>query len=231
MKTVYKFIILLIPIFLLHSCVKEQFPASNMTGLWKQVSVTEDGAEMNLTPEQKSCKLLIDANGVYRCYQQAFSSYNKGNGPTAFYGTWSILDDTWVNFSTDKWEIIATLSADSAKVNLDHKKFVRAPGDTIIIVDTLKSVQKQWAKYHIQSRFTILKLTDTEMEIRLKTYVGEKKYALLFAPDPADFVELNVAAGKINYSPKLVTDANYWIIQKELRTQKTYIYKFQKQSN
>ena len=226
MKTIYKLFILLFPIFLLQSCVQEQFPASNMTGLWKQVSVTEDGVEMILTPEQKSCELLIDANGVYRCYQQTFSSYNKGNGPTTFYGTWSLLDDKWVNFTTDKWEIIATLSTDSAKVNLSYK----TNASNVTVIDTTTTVQKQWAKYHIQSRFTILKLTATEMEIRLKTYVGEKKYALLFAPDPADFVELNVAAGKINYSPKLVTDANYWIIQKELRTQKTYIYKFQKQS-
>ncbi len=227
MKTIYKFLILLAPIFTIYSCVEEQFPASSMTGLWKQVSVTEDGVDMVLTPEQQSCQLLIDANGVYRCYQSTFSSYNNGNGPTSFYGTWSILDDKWVNFSTDKWEIIATLRADSAKVNLVYK--LNAANKTVI--DTSATVQKQWARYHIQSRFTILKLSATEMEIRLKTYIGEKKYALLFAPDPADFVEINVAAGKINYSPKLVTDDNYWTIQNELRSQKTYIYKFQKQSN
>jgi len=226
MKHLYSLLLLLAPILTFYSCVEEQFPAGDMTGLWKQVSVTEDGEVLSLTPEQSSCELLIDANGVYRCYQQSFKSYNQGNGPTVFFGTWSILDDKWVNFTTDKWEIIATLSTDSAKVNLTYKK--NANNQTVI--DTNTTVQKQWAKYHIQSRFTILKLTSTEMQIRLKTFVGEKKYALLFAPDPADFIELNVAAGKTNYSPKLVTDANYWVIQKELRTQKTYIFKFEKQS-
>lgn len=215
---------LLIPIFVLGSCVQEQFPVSNMTGLWKQVSVTEDGIEMALAPEQKSCKLLIDANGVYRLYNQVFSSYNKGNGPTSFYGTWSLLDDKWVNFTTDKWELIAAVSTDSAKVTLTYKK-----GTTVI--DTTATVQRQWSKYHIQSRFTILQLSSTVMEIRLKTYVGEKKYAFLFAPDPADFVELNVTAGAVNFSPKLVTDNNYWVIQKEFRTLKTYVFKFQKETN
>ena len=227
MNTIYKFFLFIVSIFTFSSCVEEQFPAGSMTGLWKQVSVSEDGVDMILTPEQKNCKLLIDANGVYRCYQSTFSSYNKGNGPSSFFGTWSILDDKWVNFSTDKWELIATLSADSAKVNLSYKK----NASNVTIIDTTTTVQKQWARYHIQSRFTILKLTDNEMEIRMKTYIGEKKYALLFAPNPADFVEINVAAGKINYSPKLVTDANYWVIQNELRTQKTYIFKFQKQTN
>lgn len=226
MMKVNLLILLLVPIITLNSCVEEKFPESNLTGLWKQVSVSEDGVDMVLTPEQLSCQLLIDANGVYRCYQTTFSSYNKGNGPTTFYGTWSLLDDRWVNFTTDKWELIATLSGDSAKVNLTYKK----NANNVTVIDTTASALKQWSKYHIQSRFTLLKLTEDELEIRLKTFVGEKKYALLFAPDPADFIELNVAAGKINYSPKLVTDANYWTIQKELRAQKTYVFRFQKQS-
>ena len=69
------------------------------------------------------------------------------------------------------------------------------------------------------------------MEIRLKTFVGEKNYALLFAPNPTDFIELKPAqAGKPIYTPKLVSDQNYWVIRKELQTLKTYIFKFRKVS-
>ena len=225
MKTVYKLLILLLPLFLYSSCQKDGFTPNLAAGLWKQVSVTEDGVAMTLTPEQDSCKLLIDANGAYRCYHQSFKSYNNGNGPTSFYGTWSMLEGTWINFSTDKWELIAPLTSDSDKVVLVYKKDINNKS----VIDTLNSVQKQWSQFHIQSRFTILQLTGTDMEIRLKTFVGEKKYALLFAPSPSDFIELKPAPdGKSIYIPKLVTDDNYWIIRNELQTLKTYIFKFRK---
>lgn len=220
MKLLKLLLFLLVVIF--YSCKDDTYDDKLMVGLWKQVSVTEDGIPMVLAPQQDSCKLLIDANGVYRLYHQSFISFNKGNGPTTFNGTWSMLDGTWVNFSTDKWEFIPTLSSDSDKVQLSFKPNTNT-------IDTATTVQKQWSLYHIQSRFTILKLTSTEMEIRLKTFVGEKKYAFLFAPNPSDFIELNPApAGKPVYIPKLVTDQNYWTIRNEYRTQKTYIFKFKK---
>jgi hypothetical protein len=140
-----------------------------------------------------------------------------------------MLEGTWINFSTDKWQLIAPLRTDSDKVVLAYKKVIIAPQDTISVIDTLNSVQKQWSQFHIQSRFTILQLSASDMEIRLKTFVGEKKYALLFAPSPSDFIELKPApAGKSIYIPKLVTDQNYWIIRTELQTLKTYIFKFKK---
>ncbi len=221
MKTVFKLLILSVP-FIFSACKQDNFNQNLVSGLWKQVSVTEDGVEMTLKPEQSVCELLIDANGAYRCYHQSFKSYNNGNGPTSFYGTWSVLDGKWINFSTDKWQLIAPLRTDSDKVILTYKNGV---------IDTLTTVQKQWAQYHIQSRFTILQLSNTDMEIRLKTFVGEKKYALLFAPDPADFIELKPApAGKAIYIPKLVTDQNYWMIKNELQTLKTYVFKFKKET-
>jgi len=232
MKTVYKLLILLLPVLLYTSCQKDEYKPGLAVGLWKQVSVTEDGVPMVLTPEQDSCKLLIDANGAYRCYHQSFKTFNNGNGPTSFYGTWSMLEGTWINFTTDKWQLIAPLKSDSDKVVLSYKKIVRAVNDTITVIDTLKSVQKQWSQYHIQSRFTILQLSGSDMEIRLKTFVGEKKYALLFAPAPSDFIELKPAPeGKSIYIPKLVTDQNYWIIRTEYQTLKTYIFKFKKVTN
>jgi hypothetical protein len=227
MKTVYKLLILLFPVFLYTSCQKDTYSPNLAVGLWKQVSVTEDGVPMTLTPEQDTCELLVDENGAYRCYHQSFKSYNNGNGPTSFYGTWSVLDGTWINFTTDKWQLIAQLTSDSDKVVLAYKKDI----NNNTVIDTLNSVQKQWSQYHEQSRFTILQLSNSVMEIRLKTFVGEKKYALLFAPAPSDFIELKPApAGKSIYIPKLVTDQNYWIIQNELKTLKTYIFKFKKET-
>ena len=215
------------PLLVLPSCKEDTYNVSLMAGLWKQVSVTEDGVIMPLTPEQESCQLLIEANGICRYYHQAFKSYSNGAGVTSFYGTWSMLDGKWVNFTTDKWEFVTTLTTDSNKVELTYKKDI----NNVSIIDTLASVQKQWSKYHEQSRFTILQLSDSEMEIRLKTFVGEKKYSLIFAPNPSDFIELKpVATGTINYSPKLVTDQNYWIIRKEFQTLKTYIFKFKKET-
>ena len=228
MKTDYRFFILIFSLMIFYSCKKDVYEESTVIGLWKQVSVTEEGEPMTLTPEQESCELLLEANGTARYYHQSFIKYNSGAGPTKFYGTWSMLDGEWINFTTEKWQFIPTLSSDSNKVVLTYKKDT---ANVITGIDTLASVQRQWSQYHIQSRFTILQLSANEMVIRLKTFEGEKKYAFLFAPAPTDFVELKtVAPGKVNYIPKLVTDQNYWTIQKEFQTLKTYVFKFRKET-
>lgn len=228
MKTGYRFFILIFLLVVIFSCKKDTYVESSVSGLWQQVSVTEDGTPMTLTPEQESCRILIEANGACRYYNQSFKKYNSGSGPTVFYGTWSMLDGKWINFTTDKWQFIPTLTSDSNKVVLTYKKDA---SNKIIGIDTLTSVQRQWSQYHIQSRFTILQLTADEMEIRLKTFEGEKKYALIFAPVPSDFIELkSAAAGKANYIPKLVTNQNYWTIRKEFQTLKTYVFKFRKET-
>jgi hypothetical protein len=221
----YNILVLLCLLAFGWSCNDETYDESMAVGLWKQVSVTEDGAAMALTPEQQSCKLLIESNGICRFYHKSFEEYGNGTGPTSFYGTWSMLDDEWMNITTDKWQFVPQLSTDSAKVILSYKTV-----NDVSVIDTLTSVKKQWNKYHIQSRFTILKLTDTEMEIRLKTFVGEKKYAMLFAPDPVDFIETTIAgSGVVNFSPKLITDSNYWIIRNEFQTLKTYVFTFKRE--
>lgn len=224
MRKGYRFFILIFSLMAFFSCKKDVYEESTVVGLWKQVSVTEDGTPMDLTPEQETCQLLIEANGAVRYYHQSFLKYNNGAGPTEFYGTWSLLEGKWINFTTEKWQFTPTLTSDSNKVVLTYKK---DDNDIITGIDTMASVQKQWSQYHIQSRFTILQLSADEMEIRLKTFEGEKKYSFLFAPAPSDFVELKtVAAGKVNYIPKLVTDQNYWTIRKEFQTLKTYVFKF-----
>lgn len=222
MRTIYKYLFLLAVVHLISSCENEKFPAVAISGLWKQVAMLEDN--LDITTQADSCYLLFDSNGILRISHNAFARY--AGVPNSFFGTWSVLDDTWLNVTTDKWKPVASVSTDSARVNLIFKK--DALNQTVI--DTTATVQRQWTRYHLQSRFTILKLTDNEMEIRIKTFVGERKYALLFMPHPTDFQELVVDAGKINYSPKLITDHNYWEVQNEYRTLKTYIFKFRKEN-
>jgi hypothetical protein len=65
------------------------------------------------------------------------------------------------------------------------------------------------------------------MQIRLKTFEGERKYALLFAPASSDFIELN---SNVLYGPKIVTDENYWVIRDEFRTLKTYVFTFKREN-
>lgn len=224
MKTIRILLILLMPVIILSSCQEEGFEEGPVIGLWKQVSVTKDGTEMVLAPEQEACQLLIEANGMLRYYHRSLERFNNGNGPTTFFGTWSMLDGTWINFTTDKWQFVPVLSSDSAKVSLSYKTI-----DNTTVIDTITSVKKQWNKYHIQSRFTILQLTDNTLQIRIKTFEGEKKYALLFAPEPEDFIELGTTSGKVSYCPKLVTDDNYWTIRQEYRTLKTYVFTFERE--
>lgn len=226
MKTIKIILILFLPLLILTSCQEDGFQEGAVVGLWKQVSVTEDGTEMALTPEQKACQLLIDANGIVRYYHQSFIRFNNGDGPTTFLGTWSLLDNKWLNLTTDKWHFVPTLTSDSSKVTLSYKSDVNG----VSIIDTISSVKKQWTKYHIQSRFTILQLTGDVLEIRLKTFVGEKKYALLFAPNPDDFIETGTnQSGDVTFSPLLVTDENYWSIREEYQTLRTYVFTFKRE--
>jgi hypothetical protein len=222
MKNTFSLLLLITILTTMVACETEQFEETAAAGLWQQVSVTEDGTPVSLTPEQQSLKLLIESNGIIRYYHQTFRSYNGGNGPTTFYGTWSMLEGKWMNISTDKWQFNPTLTTDSGKVVLTRKSNV---------IDTIASVQRQWAKYHIQTRFSIIRLGKEDLELQIKTFEGEKKYAMLFAPHPSDFIEIkNAGAGKDPYFPKLVTDENYLNIRKEFQTLKTYVFKFRKVS-
>ncbi|MDR2805190.1 MAG: hypothetical protein LBB85_06030 [Dysgonamonadaceae bacterium] len=82
-----------------------------------------------------------------------------------------------------------------------------------LTADVWRVASNQWAKNHTMVRFTLLELSDNRMEIRLKTYVGEKKYSALF-------VELD---------RPLITADNSEEINAEYKTQKTYIYTFRKE--
>lgn len=70
--------------------------------------------------------------------------------------------------------------------------------------------------YPFPMRFTILKLTATELEIRIRTFVGERKKMVMFTP---------VAPDNINgLSQEEISQLNLFN-----KTIKTYIYRFSKQ--
>ena len=105
------------------------------------------------------------------------------------FGAWSITDNQWLEMTVDTWR-------------LNSNPVSQNPSD-------------QWVKNHILVRFTILKLSSNELEIRVKTFVGERKYAALFTEDVRP----------------LITAENVENIQMEYMTLKTYIYTFKKVSN
>jgi hypothetical protein len=82
-----------------------------------------------------------------------------------------------------------------------------------LTTDVWRVNSDQWVKNHIIERFTLLDLSNNRMEIRLKTYVGEKKYSALF----------------VEGDRPLITADNSDEISAEYKSQKTYIYTFRKE--
>jgi hypothetical protein len=65
-------------------------------------------------------------------------------------------------------------------------------------------------------RFTMLSLTDQQLEIRIKTFIGERKKMVMFTPHPQD-------------SLALLTDEEVLALDRYNKTLKTWIYRFTKQ--
>lgn len=65
-------------------------------------------------------------------------------------------------------------------------------------------------------RFTMLSLTDQELEIRIKTFIGERKRMVMFTPQPQD-------------STELLTDEEILALDRYNKTLKTWVYRFTKQ--
>jgi hypothetical protein len=105
------------------------------------------------------------------------------------FGAWSVTDNQWLEMTIDTWR-------------LNSDPIAQKP-------------ENQWAKNHIPVRFTIMKISGNELEIRIKTFVGEKKYAALFVED----------------ARPPVTSENLEAIKQEYMSLKTYIYTFKKINN
>jgi hypothetical protein len=69
--------------------------------------------------------------------------------------------------------------------------------------------------YSFPVRFTILDLTSNTLEIRIKTYVGERKKTVLFTPLPPDDTSEMTAEQRL-------------ALDQENKTIQTYIYRFTK---
>lgn len=165
----------------LYSCKDESFNEDLFSGLWIQEQVTEDGIPMQMTEKEKSLKLLIEPNGVYRSYA------TDGVTPDHKYGTWITTNNQWIDFTTDIWAV-------------KTRPTTELPTGT-------------WARNHMIARFTVLSITDEVMEVRIKTFVGWKKYSTLFTDEGRPQLTLN----------------NIDEIEQEYRTLKTYIFTFKKQ--
>lgn len=111
---------------------------------------------------------------------------NDATGPTEYYGAWTITDNKWIEFSINTWIL---------------KKNPLSLG-----------ANDQWSKNHVLTRFTILSIDNTSMKIRIKTYVGNKKYSPLFT----------------EHERPVVTTENYDQIDSEYKELKTYIFTFKK---
>lgn len=108
------------------------------------------------------------------------------DNPVEKYGTWIITDDEWLDFTLDTWLI---------KTKPDGDK----PGT--------------WAMNHALARFTVLNLTSDRLEIRMKTYIAEKKYGAMFVE---------------HERPEILSD-NLEELEREFKQLKTYIFTFSKQ--
>jgi hypothetical protein len=170
-------IIFFIPLFL--SCKDDALDQNLFNGLWMPEQITEDGQTVNLSNAEKSLKLLIEDNGVYRTFS------TDGITSSEHYGTWITTDDKWIDFTIDTWHVAT---------------------------DPTETKEGVWRKNHLLTRFTIISITDRQMVIRIKTYIGEKKYSTMFVE---------------NQRPSL-TLQNIDDIKTEFKTYKTYIFTFRK---
>ena len=102
------------------------------------------------------------------------------------FGAWSITDNTWFEITADTW-------------HMNGNPLILPPAN-------------QWVRNHYLIRFTILSLSNDRLEIRLKTWVGEKQYSALF----------------IEEVRPVITSENYDNIAQAYKTLKTYIYTFKK---
>ncbi|MDR1632528.1 MAG: hypothetical protein LBR97_06580 [Dysgonamonadaceae bacterium] len=116
-----------------------------------------------------------------------YRTYAKDATDKEHFGAWTITDNTWLEITADTWR-------------LNANPLTQTPAN-------------QWAKNHVLTRFTVLNVSDSRLEIRLKTYEGEKKYSALFVEE----------------SRPLITGDNLDKINEEYKTLKTYIYTFGKE--
>ena len=178
----------LFSIFIFCSCSKDDENYSEkIVGLWIQEKVTEDEQEIDLSDAEKNLSLLFERNGVYRTYAKDAVT------PKEHFGTWIVTDENWLNITADTWHLVKN------PMSIEIKN----PSD----------LAKRWTTNHIHIRMTILSITGDQLQLRIKTYVGERKYSALF----------------VEHERPDVTEATIEELTNEYKTLKTYIFTFKKQ--
>lgn len=102
------------------------------------------------------------------------------------FGAWSVTNDEWLELLGDTWRL--------------HTNAIALPA------------ANQWAFNHVPNRFTILSVNANELQIRIKTSVGERRYFAFFVEKPRP----------------VVTTQNVEQLVKDFQTFKTYIFTFKK---
>ncbi len=170
--------------FLLSGCEKETYE-TDIVGLWELQAIEEDG-ENTYLPGEIPVMLLFEKNGVYRSNQENTLN-NTNNVSPYFFGAWSVTDNKWLEMGIDSWKLsLSPLSSTNLK--------------------------DQWISMHLPVRFTILELTAESMVLRIKSFVGDTKYAVMFS-------EPNLP---------LITEDNYDQVSEEFKTLCTYVYRFKR---
>lgn len=171
-------------VLLLSACEKETYD-TDIVGLWELQAIEEDGVNTYL-PGEIPVMLLFEKNGVYRSNQEN-SLTNTNNVSPYFYGAWSVTDNKWLEMGIDTWKLsLSPLSSSNLK--------------------------DQWISMHLPVRFTILELTDKSMALRIKSFIGDMKYSVMFS-EP---------------SLPLITKDNYDQVSLEFKTLCTYVYRFER---
>lgn len=149
-------------------CEKDADYPDLISGFWSQEAILEDGAAVEMSDCEKSTRLLIEQNGIYRLYSSCDAAVRSG--------TWLITNEDWLDLSMDRW-----------------------------------NGSNKYEPYPV--RFSILRLSETELEIRIKTFIGDRKRIVMFTPRVQD-----ILAGK--------TAEELLELDRYNKTLRTYIYRF-----
>lgn len=151
-------------------CQKDAGYPDLISGFWAQEAILEDEIPVELSDCEKSTRILIEQNGIYRLYSSCDDLERAG--------TWIITNENMLDLSMDRW-----------------------------------NGSNKYEPYPV--RFTILKLSETEMEIRIKTFIGDRKKLVLFTPLAQD-----ILTGK---TPEQLLE-----LDRLNKTLRTYTYRFVK---
>lgn len=167
-KLTYLFLILILVFS--PGCQKDAGYPGLISGFWAQEAILEDEVPVDLSDCEKSTRILIEQNGIYRLFSSCDDLERAG--------TWIITNENMLDLSMDRW-----------------------------------NGSNKYEPYPV--RFTILQLSETEMEIRIKTFIGDRKKLVLFTPLAQD-----VLTGK---TPEQLLE-----LDRYNKTLRTYTYRFVK---